>query len=87
MHRFVALCFAGFSIDPAVPLKENRRVEEEIISIRNSVYFYFGLDLPLADELDFPRYHFDGNIVHPMTGGIDSPPFAFSNKNFHRVTS
>jgi len=75
MNCLLALCIAGFSIDPAVAIKVNRRVETEIIPIRNSFYFYIGRELPLASELDCPRIHFDGIVQQVI--GIPAPPFTF----------
>lgn len=75
MDHLVALCLAGFLIDPKIIGNVYQRVEKEILPLRPSFWFYLAGQRPAENDCSIPRIHYD-EVVNP-TEGFFAPPLSF----------
>lgn len=65
MPNLVALCLAGFQIDPPHVKLFQSRLNEEILQFRPYLWLHVGPQLPLGNDPNFcPRVHYE-EIVNP----------------------
>jgi len=77
MDHLVALCLAGFHIDPEIIHNVYQRVEKEkeILPPRPSFWFYLARQRPAENDCSIPRIHCD-EVVNPIDG-FYAPPLSF----------
>lgn len=71
MPHLVALCLAGFPIDPTI-------IRQKLVNVidpnRAAFRLYLGSELPKASDISVPRIHFDG-IIDPIQPYYAPPSF------------
>jgi len=75
MDHLVALCLAGFCLNPNAIRQVNRRVKKEILPQRPAFWLYLAGEVPVGNDPKIPRVHYD-EIVNPIDG-FYSPPLTF----------
>jgi len=65
MESLVALCLVGFEMDTTVLEGVKKRLNQEIVSQRPSLWIHIGPKLPNATDPSVPKIHYD-EIVNPF---------------------
>ena len=73
MGSLVALCLAGFRLDPYDTEVVNQQISNKILPLRPAFWLYLGLNLPKGNNTDVPRVHYD-EIIRPIDWFRSPPP-------------
>lgn len=73
-EHLIALCLAGFEIDPTTVEHLRKRLADEILPRRQPFWFNLGPQLPKVNDTSVPRMHYD-EIVKPIDPYYAPPRF------------
>ena len=73
MRGLVALCLAGFRLDPDDTEVVNQHISNKILPLRPAFWLYLGLNLPEGNDTNLPRIHCD-EIIRPIDWFRSPPP-------------
>jgi len=72
--KLIALCLAGFQIDPSTTERVRQRLIKEILPLLSPFWFDLGPELPKVNDMTVPRVHYDG-IINPVDAYFAPPRF------------